>query len=118
MNNYFSRLEALIANWTAEIELHTRSGSTDKCKYSEYISAKLLDAAFSLNLKVLGKNHHAVDLGDKNAGIAFQITVRTDNDKIRESLHTFADKNLTSEYPNGMRFLLLVNNKPVWKKEN
>jgi WD40 repeat protein len=117
MNDYFSRLEALIANWAAEIELHTRSGSTDKCKYSEYISANLLNAAFSLNLKGLGKNHPAVDLGDKNAGVAFQITARTDNDKIRENLHTFADKNLICEYPNGMRFLLLVNHKPDWKKE-
>jgi len=118
MNDYFSRLEKLITDyWVTEIELHTKSGSTDKCKYSEYISANLLNAAFSLNLKCLGKNHPAVDLGDKNAGIAFQITARTDNDKIRENLHTFADKNLTSEYPNGMRFLLLVNKKPGWKKE-
>jgi len=67
MNEYFSRLEELIAIWVKEIELHTKTGSTDKNKYSEYIAAKLLDAAFSLNMEILPENSPAVDLGDKSA---------------------------------------------------
>jgi hypothetical protein len=114
MNEYFSRLESLIAIWLNEIETHNKSGSTDKNQYSEYISAKLLNAAFSYNLEVLGKNHPAVDLGDKKEGIAFQITSQKKKEKIESDLQTFTAQNLVSEYPQGMRFLLLVNKKPRW----
>ncbi|UCH95024.1 MAG: SMEK domain-containing protein, partial [Candidatus Aminicenantes bacterium] len=114
MNDDFSRLEALVSQWVCEASIHTKSGSTDKNKYSEYIAAELLNAAFSYHLKVLGKNHPAVDLGDQEKGIAFQITSRTDADKIRSNLQTFKDKNLMSKYPKGIRFLLLVSKKEDW----
>jgi len=117
MNNYFSRLEELLTAWVMEIELHAKTGSTDKNKYSEYIAAKVLNTAFSYNLCILEKNYPAVDLGDKTNGIAFQITSRTDIDKIKGNLQTFADKNIALEYPNGIRFLLLVNEKPKWQKK-
>ncbi len=113
----FARLEELISRWVNEIAIHTKSGSTDKNKYSEFIAAELLNAAFSVRLKPLKKNHPAVDLGDKSNGIAFQITSRTDADKIRKDLETFRDNNLINQYPRGMRFLLLVNEKENWKKE-
>lgn len=114
MNEDFSRLEALVSQWACEIDIHTKSGSTDKNKYSEYIAAELLNAAFTYRLKVLGKNHPAVDLGDREKGIAFQITSRTDAEKIRSDMQTFKDKNLMSKYPEGIRFLLLVSKKENW----
>jgi WD40 repeat protein len=115
MNDDFSRLEALVSQWAYETGIHTKSGSTDKNKYSEYIAAELLNAAFTYRLKVLGKNHSAVDLGDQEKGIAFQITSRTDADKIRSDLQTFKkDNNLMSRYPGGIRFLLLVSKKEGW----
>jgi WD40 repeat protein len=117
MNADFSRLEALISQWACETGLHTKSGSTDKNKYSEYIAAVLLNAAFTYRLKVLGKNHRAVDLGDQEKGIAFQITSRTDAHKIRSNLQTFKDNNLTSKYPEGIRFLLLVSKKEDWSRK-
>jgi hypothetical protein len=108
MNEDFSRLEELVSQWAVETGIHTKSGSTDKNKYSEYIAAELLNAAFPYRLKVLGKNHPAVDLGDQAKGIAFQITSRTDAHKIQSNLQTFKDKNLTSKYPGGIRFLLRI----------
>lgn len=114
MNDDFSRLEALVSQWAREIGIHTKSGSTDKNKYSEYIAADLLNAAFTYQLKVLGKNHPAVDLGDHEKGIAFQITSRTDAEKIRSDMQKFKDKNLASKYPKGIRFLLLVSKKQDW----
>jgi WD40 repeat protein len=114
MNEDFSRLEALVSQWAGETSLHTKSGSTDKNKYSEYIAAELLNAAFPYRLKVLGKNHPAVDLGDQEKGIAFQITSRTDAEKIRSDMQTFKDKNLISKYPKGIRFLLLISKKEEW----
>jgi WD40 repeat protein len=117
MNDDFSRLEALVSQWAVETGIHTKSGSTDKNKYSEYIAAELLNAAFPFRLKVLGKNHPAVDLGDQAKGIAFQITSRTDAHKIRSNLQTFKDKNLTSKYPGGIRFLLLVSKKEDWSSK-
>jgi hypothetical protein len=114
MNEDFSRLEALVSQWACETGIHTKSGSTDKNKYSEYIAAELLNAAFPYRLKVLERNHPAVDLGDQAKGIAFQITSRTDADKIRSDLQTFKDKNLISKYPGGIRFLLLVSKKEDW----
>jgi len=117
MNEDFSRLEALVSQWAVETGIHTRSGSTDKNKYSESIAAKLLNAAFSFQLNELPKNHPAVDLGDPTHGIAFSITSRTDADKIRSDLQTFKDNNLISEYPQGIRFLLLVDKKVDWRKK-
>ncbi|MCX6583265.1 MAG: SMEK domain-containing protein [Candidatus Aminicenantes bacterium] len=114
MNDDFSRLETLIARWVVETGLHAKSGSTDKNKYSEYIAAQLLNAAFSYRLEVLPQNHPAVDLGDPVNGIAFSITSRTDADKIRSDLQTFHDHNLIAEYPQGIRFLLLVDKKEDW----
>ncbi|MDQ1354369.1 MAG: hypothetical protein QG657_4678, partial [Acidobacteriota bacterium] len=114
MNDDFSRLETLISRWAVEMGLHAKSGSTDKNKYSEYIAAQLLNAAFSFQLKILPKNHPAVDLGDPVNGIAFSITSRTDADKIRSDLQTFKDKNLLAVYPGGIRFLLLVDKKEDW----
>jgi len=114
MNDDFSRLETLVSRWVVETGLHAKSGSTDKNKYSEYFAAELLNAAFSYKLKVLPKNHPAVDLGDTANGIAFSITSRTDADKIRSDLQTFKDHNLKSEYPQGIRFLLLVDKKEDW----
>ena len=113
MNDDFSRLETLISRWTVEMDIHTKSGSTDKNKYSENIAAQLLNAAFSYCLKVLPKNHPAVDLGDSANGIAFSITTRIDADKIRSDLQTFND-NLATVYPQGIRFLLLVGKKENW----
>ncbi len=55
MNDDFSRLETLVSRWALEICLHAKPGSTDKNKYSEYITAELLNAAFSFQLKVLPK---------------------------------------------------------------
>ncbi len=117
MNDDFSRLEALVSQWACETDIHSKSGSTDKNKYSEYIAAELLNAAFSYRLKVLGKNYSAVDLGDQVKGIAFQITSRTDAKKIRFDLQTFRDNNLISKYPQGIRFLLLVSKKKGWSRK-
>ncbi|MGE5343174.1 MAG: SMEK domain-containing protein [Candidatus Omnitrophota bacterium] len=117
MHDYFSRFESLIGIWVNEVDLHTQSGSTDKNKYSEYIAAELLNAVFPYRLEVLRMNHPAVDLGDADAGIAFQITSRTEPTKIKSDLETFK-KELTKFYPKGMRFLLLTNQQKKWTPES
>jgi hypothetical protein len=114
MNDDFSRLETLVSRWVVETGLHAKSGSTDKNKYSEYFAAELLNAAFSYKLKVLPKNHPGIDLGDSTHGIAFSITSRTGADKIRKDLQTFKDKKLHDLYPQGIRFLLLVDQKVAY----
>ena len=117
MQKDFDRLRELVAQWIREIELSSKQSLTDKHKYSEFIAVELLNAAFHLDLKPLKKNSPAIDLGDLKKGIAFQVTSRTDAGKIHANLSSFLKHNKISDYPNGMRFLLLANEKENWRKE-
>lgn len=92
----------------------------DGNKLAESISMKLLNLVYNLKLVDLNEeqaNAAGIDLGDKAAGIAFQISTRDDNAKVIDSLRKVVKYDLAKDYPNGIRFLVLSDGGKVVFKE-
>lgn len=105
------RIKKLIARWVIEVEANNAENFFDINKVGEDIAQLLLNKVYNLNLQNLNdvqKNFPAVDLGDDQNGIAFQVTSRYDAAKIRDSLEKFASYQLSEQFPNGLRFFLLT----------
>ncbi len=100
----------LISWWLSKIKTNNHLELFDINRFSEDIAAMLLNEIFNYNLVNLNnntkRNHSAIDLGDIQNKIAFQVTSRTDLQKIKKNLETFARKH-KKNYPNGIRFLIL-----------
>jgi hypothetical protein len=63
---------------------------------------------YGLSLEVMDRiqaNFPAIDLGDKKAGVAFQVTVDKSGAKIQQTLNTFVTNRLSETYP---RLLVLI----------
>lgn len=106
---YIERVSELIAVWIAKIRLNTALDFYDINKVAEDLACKLLNLVFDLNLYNLNNdipNHPAIDLGDKENRVAFQITSRTDAQKFKENIDAF-EKDFYKTYSNGIRFLIL-----------
>lgn len=52
------------------------------------ILALVFDLPNLTNMNSSDKNSAGVDLGDREAGVAIQITSRTDNEKVKDMLDT------------------------------
>jgi WD40 repeat protein len=105
-----NRIRTLISRWVVEIEAYNAESLYDINKVSENIALHLLNLIFNLKLEDLNKinkNFPAVDLGDYENGIAYQVTSRIDKAKITHSIDTFDKHNLKKSFPNGIRFLVL-----------
>ncbi len=107
------RVNLLLSRWVAQIQLNNALSFYDINNFSEGLSAKLLNIIYGYNLVNLNneQRNHPFDLGDKEAGIAFQVTSRTDTGKVIGSLENFIDRSLDIEYPRGLYFLILSINK-------
>lgn len=82
----------------------------DVNKFAEPLSLKLLNLLYDLELKDLNEeqaNAPGVDLVDRAKGVAFQISSRTDNSKVINTLRKAVDEKFADDYPNGIRFLVL-----------
>jgi len=103
------RVIALLTWWGLQIKFNNYVSLTDINKFAEGFVAKLLNFTDDLNLRKLEydtPNHEAIDLGDENAKIAFQVTSKVDTEKIVTNVSNFF-KNYADTYTNGIRFLLL-----------
>lgn len=108
-----NKVKKLLARWIAEIELDNHNKNYDINKLSEGFCEKLLNTIYNLNLKDLNRdkeNHPAIDLGDKEAKIAYQITSRIDASKIKDALEKFVSNKLDKTFTKGIRFLILNKN--------
>lgn len=105
-----NRIRTLISRWVVEIEAYNAESLYDINKVSENIALHLLNLIFNLKLQDLNKikkKFPAVDLGDFDKGIAYQVTSRMDKAKITDSIDTFDKHDLKKSFPNGIRFLVL-----------
>jgi len=103
-------IRRLITRWVAEITLSDAGSYFDINKIAEGISQQLLNLVYDYNLVDLNEeriNYPGIDLGDRKAGIAFQVTARTDLAKIRDSLDKYVKYGLDKDFPAGVRFLIL-----------
>ena len=97
------RLVKLLALWLVEIRLYNDLNLYDINSLAENIAAKLLNLVYDLELKNLNtekNNFSGIDLGDDTKKIAFQVTSRYDNKKIKDNIDTFAEKH-AKRFSNG-----------------
>ncbi|HLP60926.1 MAG TPA: SMEK domain-containing protein [Candidatus Deferrimicrobium sp.] len=107
--NDIKKVIHLIAWWLSKLELNEFIDLFDLNKITEDIVLMLLNEIYGYQLVNLNHKKHnfsAIDLGDTENGIAFQVTTRTDIYKIEKNLKTFIKEHKT-DYPKGIRFLIL-----------
>ena len=104
------RIKELLARFVARIENDTAMQHTDANRVAEDVLIPLLNEVYGLNLKNLNTeeaNYPAVDLGDEDARVAFQVTSTPRSDKVKKTLRTFADHRLYETY-GWVRFYILT----------
>jgi len=105
------RAQSLLSSLRREIEVARSMGKADIFTIAEDVICPVLSAAYELpnleNQNVIEHvNYPAVDLGDRESGVAFQVTSRVTTDKIESTLDKFFDHGLHSDYSR-LRFLAL-----------
>jgi hypothetical protein len=115
----FLKVGGLIAQWKSNITFQNDTGLLDINKLAEVFVMKLLNEIYGYKLEDLNdaqKDFPGIDLGDIENKIAFQVTSRSDPDKIRDSLKKF-NRYSASKYTNGIRFFILKDEKKNFKKK-
>ena len=117
-----SEIIGLLAQWIAEIKIHNANTSYDINSKSEDLACSLLNEIYDyqlVNLNTKKHNFPGIDLGDEAKSLlAFQITSRTDSSKIIESLKIFVNNNYDKRFQNGIRFLILSEEKVKLGRKN
>jgi len=105
----------LLSRWISLIKLNTALELYDVNKHSEDTILSILNQIYGyelVNLNDESKSFPGIDLGDeKKGGVAFQVTSRTDAKKIKDSLEQFVKNEYFNKYPNGIRFVVLSDEK-------
>lgn len=96
----------------AYVHMQNCKGLFDINKYCEDVFCGLLNIVYDLNLINLNSinyNFPAVDLGDYNRRICFQVTSTNDISKIRYTVDKFIEKGLNRDFAD--LFILILGNK-------
>ena len=101
----------MLTQWVTAVKLRNSVNDTAINRTSENLVLRLFNVAYGYELKNLNweeSNYPAVDLGDRERGIAFQVTATDTLDKIRETLKKFYIQNGPhKEFPGGLYFFFL-----------
>ena len=105
------RIKELMTRFVTEINVASAMGQTDINRESENVLIQLLSEIYGYtdlkNLNVSeGSNFPGIDLGDKKAKIAYQITSRRDSEKIKDTLRKFVKNKLYEEYDRLVIYIL------------
>ena len=104
------RIQTLMTNFVTAIKVAGAMGRTDINHVSENVLIPLLSEIYGhtalKNLNVEVPNSPAIDLGDKKARIAYQITSRADSRKIKDTLSTFVENKLYEKYDRLVIYIL------------
>lgn len=102
------------------ITYNNKMNLTDINIICEEIFCKMLNKVYDLNLQAVSieknSNHIAVDLVDSFNRVAYQVTSRTDNTKIKDTITKF-NKSYLAENIEQLNFLILNNNKKKYKQK-
>lgn len=104
----------LLSYWKVAVQLNNALNYNDINKLAEGLAAKLLNRVYNLQLINLNKeveNFPSIDLGDKINKVAYQITSRTDANKVRDNLKGFVDKKYNGIYTSGLFFFIITDDK-------
>lgn len=94
VNKYFTMIETYI-------KYENSDGNFDINKYCEEFFCGLMNIAFKsnlVNLNTLKMNFPAVDLGDAEEGICYQVTTTNSKKKIVKTIEKFIKHGLNNEY--------------------
>lgn len=100
------------------IGLNNKLSYTDVNQSSEDFFCGLLNLVYNLNLTNLNlkiNNYPAIDLGDEEAGVCFQITSTTNSQKIQDTLNKFSKYELNRKFK--YIYFLLLNPKKNYSRE-
>lgn len=97
------RINELMSQFVTQVKGANAMGRTDINRISETVLIPILAEVYGLReLKNLNTeeqyNFPAIDLGDRVAGLAIQVTSTTDSEKIKETLRKFVDHKLYEQY--------------------
>lgn len=95
------------------VELHNEIGNVDINKSSENFFCGLLNLVFDIKLRNLNRlqmNFPAIDLGDTERRVCYQITATSTSHKIRATLDKFKEKELYKEFDE-INILIIGNKK-------
>lgn len=109
--DHIDNIIAKLAHLKYTLELHGKDGSLSLHKHSELVLRDLLTLIYGYRLEILGKNSRfpAVDLGSEKDGVAVQVTVRNDNEKVNASIDKFLKYGLQQTFPR--MIVVVINNK-------
>lgn len=101
----------LLSVWIVRIRNNNAISLFDINKIAESFCLKLLNLIYGFNLEDLNKeksNFPGLDLGDRGPSkVAFQITSRTDTNKVFKTLRIVKQKKYEESFTGGIRFLIL-----------
>lgn len=113
-----NRIQTYLSVLQVKICFANNVGKTDINKDSEMFFCKLLNLVYKLNLTDLNKlnvNFPAIDLGDADARICYQVTSMPNISKVEQTLEKFKEKELYKEY-DSINILILGNKHKYTKK--
>jgi hypothetical protein len=96
------------------VVVNAASGNFDFNRGAEDFFVLLLNKMFQLdliNMNTIKVNFPAIDLGDKRAGVCFQITSDGSSSKLKDTIETFDRHNLSVDFSN-LIFLCISTDKP------
>lgn len=96
------RIFYLLGVFAAQVEASNAASQLDVNKIAEDVLIPIFSEVFDLqelvNLNAEGGNYEGIDLGDRRARVAFQITSTTDNKKIKKTLRSIVEKKYYEDY--------------------
>ena len=115
------RAQSLLSSLRREIEVARNMGKGDIFTIAEDVVRPILGVVYGLsdleNLNVSEHlNYPAVDLGDSEGRVAFQVTSQVTTNKIESTLDTFFDQGLHSHY-NQLVFIALYRKQTRYPQE-
>ena len=96
--------------WVINVRFNNCINFYDINRTSEGFVCVLLNTIYGYELSELKKNQCAIDLGDAKNGFSVQVTSRTDDKKIKETLKNFSEKQYINSYPKGVKFFIISDN--------
>lgn len=96
------------------VVVNAASGNFDFNRGAEDFFALLLNKMYQIdliNMNIIKVNFPAIDLGDKKAGVCFQITSDGSSSKLKDTIETFDRHNLSVDFSN-LIFLCISADKP------
>lgn len=115
------RINELMSQFVTQVRGASAMGRTDINHISEVVLIPIFSEVFELKgLKNLNTeesyNFPAIDLGDKTAGLAIQVTSTTDSEKIKETLRKFVNHKLYEQYSHLQIYILTEKQKSYSRK--